>query len=515
MEWKHGLLSWLEKLPRQLFRVRPHLCLVAAWALHTVGRLDDIEPYLQTIESYLQDTGFDFSADVDRKSAMSSDKLVKARRLLGEVWSIRAIVTLLKGNPSDAIEQYQQTLTLLPETEQRLRRDVEIGLAEAYNLEGNVSSASQAYLQAIGHSQDKEDMMVAVGLMRLAELQVMGGRLRQAADTYRQMQQLLASQGERQLYISGMINYGQGNLLREWNDLDAAREQLQQGIQCGLRWAEPRLLLACYTGLARVLQAQGDAAGAMEAIREAVQIEHRHNVTWAWGLPLATTLQARLRLAQGDIEFAAQWAREQNLDPADEVRFHYELEHLTLARLLIAQDDTDAALQLLERLRQAAEAGGCTGRVIEILVLRALALQAQEDVAGALTALTKALTLAEPEGYVRLFVDEGTPMARLLYQAAQQGIAPEYVGQLLTAFEPHDEAKSPPVPDSQALIEPLSEREIQVLQLVAEGLTNREIAQKLSISLGTVKVHNSNIYGKLGVGNRTQAVARARMLGLL
>ncbi len=508
MEWKHGVLSWLERLPPQLFHSRPQLCLVAAWALHTLGRLDDIEPYLQTIESYLQDV------DTDQKSAMSPEEMTKAQRYLGEVWNIRALVTLMKGNPPRAIEQFQQTLTLLPETEQELRRNVEIGLAEAYNLEGNVSSASRAYVEAIEHSQDKKDMMVAVGLMRLAELQVLGGRLRQAADTYRRMQQLLADQGERQLYISGMINYGQGNLLREWNDLDAAKDQFQQGITCGSRWAEPRLLLSCYTGLALILQAQGDATGALEAIQEAVRIERKHRITWAWGLPSATTFQARLWLAQGDLDSTAHWAREQNLHAADAAHFSREVEHLTLVRLLIAQDNTDAALQLLARLRQAAEDGGRTGRVIEASALRGLALQSQGDTAGSLAALAEALTLAEPEGYVRLFVDEGAPMARLLYQAVRQGITPEYAGRLLVAFEPRDETKSPQPLDSQALIEALSGREIEVLQLVADGLTNREIAQRLSISLGTVKVHNSNIYGKLGVNSRTQAVARARTLGL-
>jgi LuxR family maltose regulon positive regulatory protein len=514
LEWKHGVMGWLEKLPPKLFRTRPQLCLVAAWALHTLGRLDDIEPYLQIIESYLQGAGF-FSNDADQKSATSPGEQVKARRLMGEVSNIRALVTLVKGNPRDAIEQYQQTLALLPETEQRLRRDVEIGLAEAYNLEGDVSAASRAYVKAIEHSPDREDIIIAVGLMRLAELQVIGGRLRQAADTYRRMQQLLTAQGERQLYVSGMINCGRGNLLYEWNDLEAAKDQFQQGIERGSRRAEPRLLLACHISLARVLQAQGDASGALKAIQQAVQIERGHNVTWAWGLPLATTLQAQLWLAQGDVASTARWAREHNLDAADDVRFPREVEYLTLARLLIAQGDTNTALKLLERLRQAAEAGGRTGRVIEILALRALALQEQKDVAGALAALARALALAEAEGYVRLFVDEGAPMARLLYQAAQKGIAPAYAGRLLMAFEAQDKADKPQAPDSQALIEPLSAREVEVLRLVAQGLTNREIAQRLSISLGTVKVHNSNVYGKLGVNNRTQAVARARMLGLL
>ncbi len=515
LEWQHGVLGWLNELPQELLHARPRLCLVAAWALHTFGQLDEIEPYLQAIESHLQDAGFDLSADADRQPAMSPGELAQARRVMGEALNIRALVTLMQGNPSRAIEQFQQTLTMLPQDARELRRNAAIGLAEAYYLRGNVSFASQAYAKAIEHSQDKEDMMVAVSLTRLAELELIAGRLHQATETYRQMQQLVADQDKAQHYISGLINYGRGNLLRERNELVAAEHQFRQGIVCGARWAEPRLLLACHSGLARVLQAQGDRAGALQAIEEAVQIERRHGITWAWGLPSATTLQARIRLAQGDLESAARWAREQNLQTGDELAFSHEIEYLTLARVLVVQGAADAALELLARLRQAAKAGGRTGRVIEILALRALALQALGDLAGALDTLAQALALAEAEGYARIFVDEGAPMARLLYRALERGIAPEYAARLLAAYEAQDEAAEPKAPQVEPLIEALSEREVEVLQLLAEGSSNREIAHKLSISLGTVKAHNSNVYGKLGVNSRTQAVARARTMGLL
>jgi LuxR family maltose regulon positive regulatory protein len=198
-------------------------------------------------------------------------------------------------------------------------------------------------------------------------------------------------------------------------------------------------------------------------------------------------------------------------------------EYLLLARVLIEQDQPDEALALLGPLLQRMEQQGRIGLVIEIQVLRALALQAQGDDAQAMTALERALALAQPGGYVRIFIDEGPPMAQLLYEAAARGIAPEYTGRLLAAFEVETKddglktkaADSSSVLRPSSLIEPLSERELEVLQLIAEGLSNREIAQKLFLSVSTVKVHTYNIYGKLGVHSRTKAVAKARALGIL
>jgi LuxR family maltose regulon positive regulatory protein len=219
------------------------------------------------------------------------------------------------------------------------------------------------------------------------------------------------------------------------------------------------------------------------------------------------------------------WARERGLSADDDLSYLREFEHVTLARVLIAEYRSDLvdgsiieAMELLERLLRAAEEGGRTGSVIEILALQALAHEAQGDIPSAITPLQRALVLAEPEGYVRIFVDEGQPMARLLYEALSLGIAPHYVRQLLAAFpsaEPVQAASlKTQVPQSD-LIEPLSERELEVLQLIAKGLTNQEVATRLYLSLHTVKVHARNIYGKLGVKNRTQAVAKGRALGIL
>jgi LuxR family maltose regulon positive regulatory protein len=233
--------------------------------------------------------------------------------------------------------------------------------------------------------------------------------------------------------------------------------------------------------------------------------------------PIAA-MKARIWVTQGRLAEALGWARERGLSVDDDLSYLREFEHVTLARVLIARyksEPVDGAIHeaigLIERLLHAAEDGGRTGSVIEILVLQALAHHAQGNIPPALESLKRALALAEPEGYVRIFVDEGQPMPALLREAAKQGIAPNYVRKLRAAFG-KAEARTP---GAQPLIEPLSERELEVLQLIAQGLSNREISERLFVALNTVKGHNRKIYGKLQVQRRTEAVARARRLGLL
>jgi LuxR family maltose regulon positive regulatory protein len=232
-------------------------------------------------------------------------------------------------------------------------------------------------------------------------------------------------------------------------------------------------------------------------------------------------------VAQGRLAEALGWTREQGLSAHDDLSYLREFEHITLARVLLARYKSDReeryiheAMELLERLLIAAEEGGRMGSVIEILVLQALAHEAQGDSSTALVPLERALSLAEPEGYVRVFVDEGRPMAQLLSEAAAHGIMPDYTGRLLAAFEAEeqksaDESHVAPAPPAQSLIEPLSQRELEVLRLIARGLSNREISERLFLALITVKGHNRNIFRKLQVRRRTEAVALARELGLL
>jgi LuxR family maltose regulon positive regulatory protein len=236
-------------------------------------------------------------------------------------------------------------------------------------------------------------------------------------------------------------------------------------------------------------------------------------------------LLARVWLAQGNLTEALRWVHERNLSVDDDLNYLREFEHLTLTRVLLTQYENEGTeetirktIGFLERLLKAAEDGGRLGSSIEILALQALAFQAQNEVPHALASLKRALTLAEPAGYFRIFVDGGPPMARLLYEALSQEISPDYIRRLLEAFpvvEPETIDASSKQSHERDLIEPLSDREREILQLIAEGLTNQEIGSQLYLSLNTVKAHTRNIYGKLGVNSRTQATARARALGLL
>jgi LuxR family maltose regulon positive regulatory protein len=269
--------------------------------------------------------------------------------------------------------------------------------------------------------------------------------------------------------------------------------------------------------LVRVLYSGGDISGAQDVVQSMQDTALECELPLEANLQLAAW-QVRIWLAQGKLEIASRWVRERELPTAGEPTYPHEMEYIAFARILIAQRQLDQATRLLRRLLVTAEAGGRTAKVIEILNLQALAFQAGGDTAQALITLGKALTLAEPGGFVRIFVDEGPPMARLLYEALSREIAPGYVRRLLAAFpivEPVQPGPTiPQVPETE-WIEPLSERELEVLHLIADGLTNPEIASRLFISLNTVKAHCKNIYGKLGVKNRMQAIGRARALGLL
>jgi LuxR family maltose regulon positive regulatory protein len=244
----------------------------------------------------------------------------------------------------------------------------------------------------------------------------------------------------------------------------------------------------------------------------------RESIVPIWIMDQNAAWQSRIWLAQGNLEAAAQWVRERGLVPDEAPTYFDGFEYISFARILIAQGRRDETTKLLQFMLEAAEEGGATTRMIEIMILQTLACQAGGDTDQAMKTLERALTLAEPRGYCRIFVDEGPSVASLLYKALDRGIAPDYVRRLLAAF-PIDEPAQVIPSESQvsqfAYVEPLSERETEILKLIAEGLTNPEIANRLFLSLHTVKTHTRNIYSKLDVHNRTEAVARARVVGLL
>jgi LuxR family maltose regulon positive regulatory protein len=325
--------------------------------------------------------------------------------------------------------------------------------------------------------------------------------------------------------FAGMAYIGLAGTLYERNDLDGTMHCVTKGLELSKQARNVDTIKDGYLGLALLRQALGDPDAALEAVRELQDLAQSSGDRY-W-LARAFAFRSQWWLNCGNIAAAADCAQDGALHARDVTGLVREFAGITTARVLVAQASspgadqpgaTGQALSALAELLQAAEAARRQGSTIKILALQALAFQAQGDVERALSALGRALSLAEPEGYLRTFVDEGPPMARLLYEAATHGIAPDYARRLLAAFPlvqaERDDTPGAPAPSSD-LIEPLSEREIEVLALLAEGLTNREIAARLYLSLNTVKVHARNIYGKIGVHNRTQAVARARVLGLL
>ena len=324
-----------------------------------------------------------------------------------------------------------------------------------------------------------------------------------------------------------MVHVGLAEILREQDELEAALDHASEGVELCRQLGYAQWQVTSLAALAWIRQARGDPAGALEAIQEAERVLPSQELVTDLIFPVAVQ-RARLLLAQGQLAAVAGWAAERGLTAGGEPSYAHERESLILARLLIAEQTPDQALPLLEGLHQLASAQGRVGSRIEVRVLQALALAACGEEAEALDALAEALTLGCPEGYVRVFVDEGAPAADLLGKltavrstapALAAGVPPGYLRQLVDAInqesEPTPTARRGAARPVPGLIEPLSARELEVLELLAAGRANRQIADELFVALDTVKKHVSHILDKLGASNRTQAVVRARDLGLI
>ena len=530
------LLGWLNALPDTALRRRPWLCVAYAWALAYSGQLEHIEPLLQDAEKSLASPDLDKDADAEVPVLGPSAGLganSEVRHVAGHIATIRAYVAVLRGDGSRGAELARKALALLPEDDLTVRGFAAAQLAYALRASDGLAAATQATIEASAISKAAGDSHVAVmTLCDLAGLFRLQGHLHEAAATYQDALELAHKyerQSGRQLPIIGYVYGRMSTVLCEWHDLEAATRLAKQGVELCRQWGWTELFVDCCVYLASALQAAGDEQGALDAIQEAKQAARRVS---PWYVTTVGVFEVWIRLEQGDIASASRWAtaQEDELSIGDEPDSQHVARYLALVRVLITQawgqtggerdrlnstweDKLDRAIQSLTRLLQAAETEGQMMRTIEILILQALAFQTLGRIEQALTALERAISIAEPGGYVRIFVAKGALMAKLLQKAAAHGVAAGYVSKLLAAF---GKAAPPLLPHpSPPLIEPLSKRELEVLRLVAAGLSNREIAAELFLAVGTVKKYTSNIYGKLNVRQRTQAVARARELGLL
>ncbi len=510
---------WLAALPAEAVRARARLCLAQAVAAGISGRLEAVEPLLADAER-----AFTVSGDEPHEPSVGRALSVLAN-VPASIAFLRAELARLRGDATGAVACARQALRHLGEEDWMLRSMIGWDLGAADWLHGRLGQAERTLTGVVAERRAAGEDYLAMRVgYDLGHVQRAQGRLSTALASYRQWLELAGEAG-RQLPSMGMAHVGLAEVLYERDELTAARQHATKGVTLCRQLAFTLPLATGLGMLARILHAQGDPTGAREAISQAEQVEPSPQVVALFN-PVPGW-RARLLLARGEVAEAARWADQRGLSPNDEPSYPRESEYLVLARLLLATRQPDRALELLAWLHAQAAAQERTGSVIEVRALQALAHAAGGERAAALTVLAEALALAAPEGYVRVFVDEGAPMARLVGRlAATQragqvalpvAVAPDYLDRLAWAFQPHTVAPlTGHEPAAVAgLVEPLSDRELQVLGLLAAGKSNQQIADELMVVLDTVKKHVGHILDKLGAANRTQAVARARALGLL
>ncbi|MGN6172757.1 MAG: LuxR C-terminal-related transcriptional regulator, partial [Streptosporangiaceae bacterium] len=511
---------WLAALPADLASSRPRLCLAQALLALASGRVEEAGAPLDAAERALTGMADEpFESTVGRESWLLN--------VPATVTTQRAYLAALRGDAEGTATFASRALAEIGEDEWMVESVAHWNLALAKWLRGQPAEAERALSRTVSQWQAiGEPGLGAVMRDHLAQVQRAQGRLDAALGTYQQMLAITAPPGGPALPGAGAAHVGLAEVAYQRNDLDAALEHVNEGIPLCRQFVYSPPLAAGLVTLAWIRQAHGDATGARDAICEAEGAAPAMGVTSL--LNPVPAQQARLLLVQGDVAAAARWTQERGLDAGDEPPYHREPEYLVLARVLLAQDQASQALSLLRRLHAAAAAQGRTGSIIEIQALQALAFAADGDQASAVTTLAETLIPACARGYVRVFTDESAPMGALLgrlvaAQRAEQGPARRvplgYLGQLARSFEPDSAVAGPSAahraPAAHGLVEPLSEREREVLRLLAAGKPNQEIARELVVSLHTVKKHVTHVLGKLGATNRTEATARARELGLL
>jgi LuxR family maltose regulon positive regulatory protein len=498
------LVRQLAALPLEVARSRPWLCVAHAWTLAYAGELDGAEALLQEAGEVL--VGLD--EHVEERVLGETE----GRRMVAHIAAIRAYAAALKGDMSLAAELARDALQHLPAGDLMMRGYATTLLGAVLRPCGDLVAAAEACAEAVAISQAAGDSyFAAVALCDLAALHFVRGQLHEVAAACQDVQRIAdryGQRGGRPLPVLGYAYVRLSAVLREWNDLETAMRYAREGLELCKQWGQSDVLVYGYSEVAKVLQTSGDADGALNAIQEGKRTASSVS-PWP-GLHVAAE-QALLWLAQENVGAASRWVQGSELGIHDELSFQHLFQYIVLARVLAAQGAFHEASRLLARLLEVADRAGANGYVIEILVLQAMAQHAQRKLDPALTALGRALSLAEPEGYVRTFIDEGAPIAQLLRQTAARGITPDYVSSLLAALE--SEMREERRIDE--LVEPLSERELEVLRLLTTHLSSTEIAQELFISVNTVRSHIKSIYGKLNVHSRKDAIQRAQELELL
>lgn len=485
-----AVLEWLASLPEAVLNARPSLWWRYASLLLINGQTIGVEEKIQAAEAAIAAAGL-----------QDSEPDGVTRNLIGQFAAARATLALTRYDVEPMLAQSSRALEYLHPNSLSSRSSALWTQGYAYLLQGDRGAARRAFTEAITLSQSAGALFTTIlATIGLGNVQEVENQLYLAEETY---QRVLKWVGDQPQQIIHEAHLGLARILYEWNDLDAAEQHGRLGLHLARQYeiVIDRFIVS-EVFLARLKLAQGDVAGAAVILAQANQSARQRN--FVHRIPEVAAAQVLVLLRQGNLAAATHLAQTHDLP-------------LSKARVHLAQGDVIAALAVLELLRQQLEAKGWEDERLKVLILQVLAHQAHGEKDKAVQLLGDALALAEPGGFIRIFVDEGRQIAQLLPDVAAQGIMPDYISKLKAAFEAEErksEDKSVLL-TTQPLIEPLSLRELEVLQLIAQGLSNREIAEQLFLALATVKMHNQKIFGKLLVKRRTEAVARARELGLL
>ena len=511
---------WLAALPAEVVQSRPRLLLAQALLAATSGRAEAVEPPLDAAERALAGDARSVDEPFEPSAGRAASMLVNVPALIA---LHRSYLAQFRGDAEGTAAFASQALAELGGDERLLSSTVEGFLAAAEWLRGRLAEAERAFVSGIaGWRAAGQPLLTAWGIYQLGQVQRAQGRQDAAVRTYRETLDIAGVSGTPP---AGAAYVGLGEVAYHRNDLDSALRQVTEGIALCRQFLNPAPLATGLVTLAWIRQARGDPGRALEAMDEAGRAALGPGVTGL--LDPVPAQRARLLLAQGEVAAADRWTSECELDADDEPSYPREQEYLVLARVLLAQDRPGPALGLLERLHAAAAAQGRVGSVIEIGALRPLALAAAGEEDAAVDALAHALILGCPQGYVRVFADEGAPMAALLArlvgaqkaeQAAARSVPLGCLAQVLRAFGGKNAAPGGRRAATEAvpgLVGHLTAREREILVLLAAGTPNPRIAEELVVSLDTVKKHVSHVLDKLGAANRTEAVTRGRQLGLI
>jgi LuxR family maltose regulon positive regulatory protein len=497
------VVGWINALPDEFVKAHPYLCVLHARALQLAGELETSKARLIDAENAL---------DSQNYQADEADDSIR-----GLIHSCRAYSSFMIGDHNHTISHAKQALDQLPETATLIRVQTALYLGIAYRYTGQLRAALDVYNEILPTTQDMGGNSIAVlCFLHLGDLHSEMAQLHRAKELYEGALKFTEQRiGRPDMPFTGYAYVSIGRILRQWNQLEEAYRYTVKGLALCQDWNVADILALSFLELAYIHQALGNHEQARTSLQEAIQI---FDSISSWGGKIAAAHQVRFDLAHGDIESAESWAQTNDLDIDCDFEYYREIEYLVLARVLIAQKRFEEAHSVVEQICRIAQEIGKRQTELEGLIMTSIVFSAQGDTDQALVHLEKALSIGESGGFIRIFVDEGPQMARLLYEALSHEIAPEYVQRLLKAFpveEPEKAGSTQPYGTDSELIEPLSEREFEVLQLIANGLSNQEISSRLYLSLNTVKAHTRNIYGKLGVNKRTLAVAKARALGLI